>query len=199
MKTKAKKVGPARWRSRIVGHEKMNPLALVANPRNYKAHPVNQRKALLMAIDDVGFVRSITVNKQTGTIIDGHLRVALAIQEKQAAVDVELVELSPREEIRVLASMDPIGGLAEVDGKKLDALLADLAGSDTDVLKRAMDASGPVAKKRKPAANTQASIGAYRFEIKRGVYERWVEALRKAAGFEEELIIAEIKKRLRLK
>lgn len=126
MKDKAKKTGKQGWRSRIVGHEKMSPLALVSNPKNFKAHPDHQRKALLKVIDDVGFVRSVTVNKSTGTIIDGHLRVALAVQQKQPLIDVELIELTKAEEGHVLATLDPIGGLAEVDDLALNSLLMEL-------------------------------------------------------------------------
>ena len=58
---------PNVWRSRIVGHDQVDPESLVANPHNFRKHPLEQRDALSAAISEVGFVRSVTVNKTTGS------------------------------------------------------------------------------------------------------------------------------------
>lgn len=183
------------WRNRIVGHGEVNPLEIVAHPKNYKAHPDHQAGALRAAIEDVGFVRSVTVNKRTGTLIDGHLRVGMAIKEKQSKIAVEYVDLSEAEEKRVLATLDPIGSMAEIDEKALSELLDGIG----DVARQLRAPPPPAKKKRRPAANTQATIGAYRFEIPRGKYEKWVEQIREKVGFEEESIVDEIRRRLGLR
>lgn len=182
------------WRSRIVGHAQLNPLEITAHPKNYKAHPDHQSDALQEMIHDVGFVRSVMVNKRTGTLIDGHLRVALAIKDRQTAIDVEYVDLSPAEEARVLATLDPIAGLAEIDEQALNELLA-VIGDAAPKIKTPQ----PANKKRRPAANTQATIGAYKFDIPRGRYEKWVEQIRQKVGFVEEDIVNEIRRRLGLR
>ena len=131
------------WRNRIVGHGEVNPLEIVAHPKNYKSHPDHQAGALKAAIEDVGFVRSVTVNKRTGTLIDGHLRVGMAIKAKQSKIAVEYVDLSEAEEKRVLATLDPIGALAEVDDEALDQLLADVGLKASEPI----DVQAPAPKK----------------------------------------------------
>src|ERR1044071_6363058 len=85
------------WQNRIVGHADVDPSLIAAHPRNYRAHPSQQVAALKGAIDEVGFTRSVTVNQRSGFLIDGHLRVALAISEHQPTIPVEYVDLDEAE------------------------------------------------------------------------------------------------------
>ena len=124
---------PAPWRSRIVGHADVPPADLVANPRNWRRHPESQRRPLRSAIGDVGWVQRIIVNRTTGHIVDGHARVEEALARGEPVVPVVFVELTPEEEHRVLATLDPIGALAEADGPALAVLLASIATSDADL------------------------------------------------------------------
>ena len=89
-----KKNGKAIWASKIVGHDRVDPNSLVANPYNHRKHPQKQRDALAAAIREVGFIRSVTVNKRTGNVIDGHERLVQAIESGQPEIDVEYVDLS---------------------------------------------------------------------------------------------------------
>src|SRR5215212_4347178 len=98
----------ANWNNRIVGHGEESPEQLAANPKNWRIHPERQQKVLEGAIKDVGYLRSVTVNKRTGYVLDGHLRVALAISSGQHAIPVEYVDLSEEEEAEALALIDPI-------------------------------------------------------------------------------------------
>jgi ParB-like chromosome segregation protein Spo0J len=111
------------WTSRIVGHDRVDPATLIANPYNPRTHPPKQREALEAAIKDVGFIRSVTVNRTTGRLIDGHERVWQAVRSGQPTIDVEYVELSEEAERKALATLDRIGELAEIDPAMLDGLL----------------------------------------------------------------------------
>ena len=117
---------PKPWKSRIVGHDRVAPDQLVANPLNVRRHPQGQRDALGAAIAEVGFIRSVTVNRRTGNLVDGHERVWQALHREQPLIDVEYVDLSEEEERLALATMDPIGELATVDAVALDALFQDI-------------------------------------------------------------------------
>jgi hypothetical protein len=77
-------------------------------------------------LDEVGWVQDIIVNEQTGNLIDGHLRVDLAIERGEPSVPVVYVDLSEDEERLVLASLDPMAGMAEQDPSILSALLDDI-------------------------------------------------------------------------
>ena len=114
------------WDSRIVGHDRVPPDQLMAHPLNYRTHPQGQRDALKAAIEEVGFIRSVTVNKRTGNLIDGHERVWQALTSEQPFIDVEYVDLSPEDELKALATMDPISEMAQVDPAKLNELLQDV-------------------------------------------------------------------------
>jgi len=117
---------PTVWQSKIVGHDRVDPEQLLAHPLNYRRHPQAQRDALRDAIAEVGFIRSVTVNKRTGNLIDGHERVWQALTSEQPFIDVEYVALSEDEEKKALATMDPISEMAQVDGAVLDQLLRDV-------------------------------------------------------------------------
>ena len=85
----------AGWRNRIVGSGTEAPERLAANPANWRVHPRHQRDALAGSLDTVGWVAQVLVNRQTGFLVDGHARVALALARKEASVPVLDVDLSP--------------------------------------------------------------------------------------------------------
>lgn len=122
----ADKAAPT-WRNRIVGHGDEDPTQLLANPRNWRVHPKGQQDALTGALDQVGWVQQVVVNTTTGHMVDGHLRVEMALSRGEPAVPVVYVELTPEEEGLVLASLDPIGAMAATDDEKLRQLLAEVA------------------------------------------------------------------------
>ncbi len=126
------------WKSRIVGHDTVAPQSLTAHDKNWRIHTPEQTRALAGVIGDIGYIRSVTVNRRTGRIIDGHLRVALAIQQGQEVIDVEYVDLSEAEEAEALATLDPLAGLAETDSVKLQELW-DLAGEHDPALDALLD------------------------------------------------------------
>ena len=129
----------AAWRNRIVGTGEEAPDQLLANPKNWRTHPVNQREALRGALDQVGWVQQVMVNRVTGHIVDGHARVEEALTRGEASVPVLYVELEPHEEDVVLATLDPIGALATRDDERLRMLLAEVE-FDSEALRAMTDA-----------------------------------------------------------
>lgn len=112
------------WRNRIIGYGEEAPDQLLANPRNWRIHPKFQQDALSGVLDEVGWVQDVLVNKATGYVIDGHLRVALAISRGEPTVPVKYVELTEAEEAKVIATLDPLAALAVADSEVLADLLA---------------------------------------------------------------------------
>ena len=117
-------------RSRIVGHGEEAPEQLLANPANFRRHPAEQQAALRGSLKELGWVRSIIVNKRTGYVVDGHARIEEAMRQGLAAVPVEYVDLSPEEEKLALAVLDPITEMAKQDDEALAALLAEVGPED---------------------------------------------------------------------
>lgn len=113
---------PVNWRNRIVGYDVVEADQLLANPANWRIHPKAQQDALTGVLDDVGWVQEIIVNKTTGHVVDGHMRVEVAITRGES-VPVKYVELTEAEELLILATIDPISAMAATDAAQLESLL----------------------------------------------------------------------------
>lgn len=129
----ARASAPAPWRSRIVGTGSESPDQLLANPRNWRIHPRSQQRALEAVLDRVGWVSEVLVNRRTGHLVDGHLRVELALSRGEPTVPISYVDLDEDEEALVLASLDPLSAMAATDDAKLAALLAEVAVDEADL------------------------------------------------------------------
>jgi hypothetical protein len=123
----------APWRSRIIGHGEEAPDQLLANPENWRIHPRQQQDALAGVLSEVGWVQDVIVNRRSGHVIDGHLRVSLAISRQEPSVPVVYVDLDEHEERLILATIDPLSAMAATDAEKLDELLRDVRTGDADV------------------------------------------------------------------
>lgn len=132
------------WRNRIVGHGEESPEHLLANPLNFRIHPRTQAEALARILGDVGWVDSIIVNRRTGHVIDGHLRVKEALSAGAQTVPVTYVDLDEDEEKRILAVFDYVTTLAGVDESVLGELLASIGdtGDIGDILSEVAEVAG---------------------------------------------------------
>lgn len=105
------------WKNRIVGYDVVEADQLLAHPSNWRIHPKAQQDALTGVLDDVGWVQEIIVNKTTGHVVDGHMRVEVALTRGES-VPVKYVELSEAEEQLILATIDPISAMAGADNEQ---------------------------------------------------------------------------------
>jgi DNA modification methylase len=138
------------WRSRIVGYADVDPHKLVANPRNWRTHSDAQRDALHGVLDEVGWVAEVLVNQRTGFVVDGHLRVASALEHGEASVPVRYVDLDETEERLVLATLDPLSALATRADEQLTALLEGLQPASAALASLLRDLRPPVPKQLNP-------------------------------------------------
>jgi hypothetical protein len=118
------------WKNRILGTGEEAPEQLLAHPLNFRRHPAAQRNALRGSLNTVGWVQMVVVNQRTGYVLDGHARIEEALSRHEKTIPVIYVDLDPEEERVVLASLDPIGAMAERDQERLDELLEDLKVDD---------------------------------------------------------------------
>lgn len=127
MKQKAKRpkaaLARARWKNRIVSYAQVDPRKLKANPLNWRVHPTPQRKAMVDAFEQIGELVPAIVNKRTGNIIDGHMRVELALEHHEPTVPVIYVDMTLDEEKLALTTINPLAELAATDPEKLAELL----------------------------------------------------------------------------
>lgn len=121
------------WRNRIIGQGEEAPDQLLANPLNFRIHPKPQQDALAGVLNDVGWIQNVIVNRRTGHMIDGHLRVSLAISRGEPSVPVVYVDLDEHEERLMLATLDPLAAMAATDREQLGALLEEVSTGDAAV------------------------------------------------------------------
>lgn len=129
---------PVSLRDRILETVWLPASSLLSHPMNYRIHSQLQSKLVGQSLNTVGWVRHVIVNRTTGLIVDGHLRVALAITAgKTVKVPVDYVELSESEELSALAVLDESAGYVFVDEEKrlhLLTSLEDAKGIGSDVI-----------------------------------------------------------------
>ncbi len=132
--------------------EQIHPTVPVAianlkpHPENYKKHPEHQLAHIIRSIELNGFYRNIVIAKDN-TILAGHGVVEAAQQMGIKEVPVIRLNLDPMspEALKVVAGDNEIGNLADVDDRKLTALIQkilakqgqDLLGSGFDDLELA--------------------------------------------------------------
>ena len=108
------------WKNRILGAADVLPTSLMANPLSWRVHTPYQHECVENSLAAVGWVRPVIVNDTTGHLIDGHLRVMVALGHAQKAkMPVLYVELTADEERAVLSALDPISTLARIDHDRI--------------------------------------------------------------------------------
>src|ERR1700732_5137578 len=95
---------------------------LDGNPRNWRLHPYAQEMALRDAKQEVGWAGALLYNDRTKRLIDGHLRKKIA--NKRERIPVLVGSWSEEEEAKILATLDPIGMMAQIDKNALESLLS---------------------------------------------------------------------------
>ena len=154
------------WESSIVEHKEVPADELLANPHNWRIHKEQQTAAIAALLDETGWAKSVVVNIRTGHIVDGHARVALAV-ERGSMVPVEYIDVSEEQELRLLALLDPLAEMAGKDKKKLEQLLAKLEDGDPvldgmlDEMRQRDKAKGEKTKVKEQDTSAQLARGEY--------------------------------------
>jgi hypothetical protein len=118
------------WVNNIVGHGEEDPQQLLAHPFNWRVHPKNQQDVVSGNIADLGYLKSVTVNRRTQHVLDGHLRVALAISQNQPTIPVEYVDIPEEAEPQALIFFDASAKMAGTDKENLEHLMGDIKTQD---------------------------------------------------------------------
>jgi hypothetical protein len=107
--------------NRITHYTIEDPESFLANPMNHRVHPRSQRALLKESFESIGMVAPVIVNDVTGHLVDGHLRVDLAL-EHGWQLCVAHTSLTEEEERAQLAVHDTVTKMAVEDTVKLDEL-----------------------------------------------------------------------------
>ena len=117
----------------ITGFDPQMPIEmLVANDLNWRRHPDLQNEAMRAALKAVGIIQSVIWNKTTSRLVDGHLRLALAIEAGYTTWPTTIVEMSEDKEKIALATYDPLSAMAVADAAKFKELTDGMGHVDMD-------------------------------------------------------------------
>jgi len=196
--------------SRIIGSGLIDPSLLTPHPLNIWSHPAQQQRVVQASLELLGFVDAIIANTTTNHILNGHLRVELALRAHIPQIPVTWVTIAADEEPFVLVLFDRLGRMAVDDPTLVLDLIPELRfdQSDLDVLAQQWqtDAAGLFAEQaaaQRARELTQErvviQIGPLRTDVDRQVYAQWANALTAMSGGDdsiaESLLVARLKVR----
>lgn len=117
---------PANIRDRIKELRRVPAKDLISNPKNWRRHGTAQKKAMRTMLENIGFANALLARETDRgelMLIDGHLRAGVSPDE---VVPVLVLDVNEQEADQLLATLDPIAGMAEVDTLKLSSLVEDI-------------------------------------------------------------------------
>ena len=142
-------------RDRIKDFRRVPASELRPNPRNWRTHPERQRDALRGVLAEIGYADALIARECPDgglMLLDGHLRAETTPDQ---SVPVLVVDLDDAEAAKLLATLDPLAALAEVDTAKLDGLLREVqTGSEalSQMLAKLAEDTGIVPPDFQPAS-----------------------------------------------
>ena len=106
---------------------------LQPNPKNWRTHPEGQQNALRGILAEVGIAGAVLAYETPEgglKLIDGHLRAETL---GNADVPVLVLDVNEAEADKLLATIDPLGAMAEADADKLRELLEEVETASEDL------------------------------------------------------------------
>jgi len=163
-KTEKSKVAPKKEpaNSPPLRLEWRSPAELAENPKNWRRHPDAQIAALTDTLAEVGWAGACLFNERTGRLIDGHARRKVALEQGAELIPVLIGSWDDVTEAKILATLDPLGAMANADKAALDQLLAEVT-TQSDPIQKMLDelaksvpvASAPFEPNTSPTASTE--------------------------------------------
>ena len=119
-------------RDRIIELRRVRASEILPNPKNWRTHPQLQRDALRGILAQVGIADALLVRKTPAglQLIDGHMRLDV---DPNVLWPCLVLDVNDEEADLLLATVDPLAAMAEVDKVQLDALLKELE-TDSEAL-----------------------------------------------------------------
>lgn len=119
-------------KDRIKEFKRVKASDLIPNEKNWRKHPKAQRDALRGVLDEIGYANALLAYETPEglKLIDGHLR---AETTPEMEVPVLVLDVTESEAYKILATLDPLGAMAETDGERLDNLMRQVQTSNQAV------------------------------------------------------------------
>lgn len=120
-------------RDRIKDFRRVKASELAPNPKNWRTHPKEQQDALKGVLAEVGMADAVLARElEDGSLmlIDGHMRAEVV---GSSLVPVLVLDVTEEEADKLLATIDPIAGMAETNSQALSELLAEMSSNSEAV------------------------------------------------------------------
>ena len=129
-------------RDRVTELRRVRAGDLLPNPANWRRHPQAQQDALRGILAQVGYADALLARETPNglMLIDGHLRAETTPDQE---VPVLVVDVTEEEAALLLATLDPLAGMAVADPVKLAALMDGLK-VDSEALRAMLTAAIPL-------------------------------------------------------
>lgn len=190
------------WTSRVTRSASVAPGSLLDHPDNIVIHPPEQEAEMLTLLRTVGWAAPILVSETTGRIIDGHMRVSLAVRAGIPRVPVDYVALSEEDERKALLYLRRSTSLARIDPVNLEVILTSIETNDDELAAMARSfAAATEGLKYSPKVREivewqEVTIGPLTFLVRWADYVQWRAMLREAHFSRKPTILFEILRRL---
>ena len=124
-------------RDRIKDLRRVRASDLLPYPRNWRHHGQAQLDALRGVLSEIGWADCVLARETPDglQILDGHCRTTLA---QDAEVPVLVLDLNDDEADKLLATLDPLAQMAEINQEALDELL-DTISTKSEALQAMLD------------------------------------------------------------
>lgn len=149
---------PADWRDAItltadepLALRWIAPEQLDENPENWRLHPAGQMSSLGEVLGEVGWAGAALYNLETRRLVDGHARKKIATPGQPMPVLVGRWTIE--QERKILATLDPIAGMAQASRPRLKELLGKVKIQTADL-------DGMLQKLKEDLAESQAAAAA---------------------------------------
>jgi len=144
-------------KDRIKSMRRVKAKDIRPNPRNWRTHPEAQQNALRGLLAEIGIVDVLICREvEDGglELIDGHLRADTAPDTKWPVL---VLDVTAEEADKILATLDPVAGMAEADPEKVAELLAEIE-TESEAVQALLD-SLPADLESAPSAEEEPGEG----------------------------------------
>ena len=120
-------------RDRIKEFRRVKASELAPNPKNWRTHPKEQQDALKGVLAEVGMADAVLARELADgslMLIDGHMRAEVV---GSSLVPVLILDVTEEEADKLLATIDPIAGMAETNSQALTDLLSEMSSNSEAV------------------------------------------------------------------
>jgi hypothetical protein len=118
-------------RDRVRELRRVRAAELMKNQKNWRRHPERQRRAMRAVLKEIGYADALLAREAEDgqlILIDGHLRVDTTPDD---VVPVLVLDVTEAEGDKILATLDPLAGMAEIDDESLSKLMITLQPDTT--------------------------------------------------------------------